>query len=189
MSVPIIIIVLVVVLALWLLATYNSLVRARLKVENQWSQIDVQLKMRADLIPNLVETVSGYTVHERETLNEVVEARTKYLSAGNPQETMQAAGELTGVLNRLFAVAENYPDLKANSNYMDLQGQLKEMETRIANYRQFYNDTVMRYNQMIQTVPQNIVASMFGFIRKEFFAAGETDRAVPKVDFTHKNNK
>lgn len=182
----IVLIVVVVLLVLWLLSTYNSLVKARLKVDNQWSQIDVQLKMRADLIPNLVETVSGYTDHERGTLNEVVAARTKYLAAGSPAEMMEASGELSGLLTRLFAVAESYPDLKANTNFMQLQNQLSDLEGKIANYRQFYNDTVMRYNQMTQTIPSNIVASLFGFKERDFLAVDEADRAVPKIDFKKK---
>ncbi len=162
---------------------YNDLVKTRLKVDNQWSQIDVQLKMRADLLPNLVETVKGYAAHEKATLDEVISARSRYLTAKTPEDMMNASGELSGVLSKLFALSEAYPDLKANQNFLDLQGRLADIEEKIANYRQFYNDTVMMYNQKIQTVPTNIVAALFSFKESSFWRADEADKALPKVKF------
>ena len=163
----------VIILAVWLVATYNSLVSKRLKVKNQWSQVDVQLKMRADLVPNLVNTVSGYAKHEQKTLDQAISARNRYV----------AANALSGVLNRLFALAESYPDLKANTNFLNLQEQLGQIENKIANYRQFYNDCVMMYNETIMRVPSNIVASLFHFQPETFFQIEEEDRNVPPVQF------
>lgn len=179
----IIIFVVLLVLVLFFISTYNSLVVKRNRVRNAWAQIDVQLKKRFDLIPNLVETVRGYAKHEAGTLEAVVKARNQYISAGNPEEMMKANTEMTGALSRLFALAENYPDLKANTNFMELQGELTKVEEKIAYARQFYNDTVMMFNNAIQVVPSNIIAGLFGFKEEPYFKADEAERQNVKVQF------
>jgi len=148
---------------------YNSLIRGRNRVDNAWSQIDVQLKRRYDLIPNLVETVKGYAAHERETLEAVVAARGAAMSAQTVQEHSQAENMLSGTLKSLFALAEAYPDLKANQNFLMLQEELAGTESKIAYARQFYNDSVMSYNTATQTFPSSVVAGMFGFKQREYF--------------------
>ena len=168
---------------LWLVSTYNSLVNLRNKVKDQWAQVDVLLKRRADLIPNIVETVKGYAGHEKETLEAVVNARNKAISATNQHDEMAANGELTQALGKLFALAESYPDLKANINFMDLQTNLKETEDKISFARQFYNDTVLTYQNKIEMFPSNIVASLFGFKAAEFFEATDAEKETPKVQF------
>ncbi len=173
----------VVILVLWVFATYNSLVSLRNRVQDAWSQIDVQLKRRFDLIPNLVETIKGYTKHESETLENVIKARNSYLSATLPEDQMKADGELTQAINKLFALTESYPDLKANTNFTDLQNQLNETENKIAMSRQFYNDIVMQYNNKVEMVPSNIVASIFKFQKQAFFEATEAERENVKVKF------
>jgi LemA protein len=166
---------------------YNGLVGKRINTENSWSQIDVQLKRRYDLIPNLVETVKGYAGHERETLEKVIAARNQAMNARGPEERAQAENVLTGTLKTLFAVSEAYPDLKANQNFMDLQEELKGTENRISFARQYYNDTVAQYNVGLQRFPSNLVANMFGFRQVEFFQldAGEAAevRKAPQVKF------
>lgn len=162
---------------------YNSLVLKRNKVNNQWSQVDVQLKRRIDLIPNLVESVKGYATHEKGTFEEVTEARTKFQNAQTPADKMNASGELSGLLSRLFAVAENYPDLKANVNFINLQEQLSETEDKISFARQFYNDTVMDYNNSVQMFPSSIFASVFGFKIADFFKDDEMPKSAPEVKF------
>ncbi|RLC65143.1 MAG: LemA family protein [Chloroflexi bacterium] len=182
-----IIIGVVVVLAITLFILYNSLVRLRNQVKNAWAQIDVQLKRRYDLIPNLVETAKGYMKHERETLEAVTKARNlaQQLSSAGAGERAKAEGELSSVLSRLLAVVENYPDLKANQNFLALQEELTSTENKISFSRQFYNDSVLRYNNQTQMVPSNIVASMFGFKPSEFFEVTLTaEREAPKVSFT-----
>ncbi len=179
----IIVIVVVVLLVLWVMGTYNSLVTLRNRVKDAWSQIDVQLKRRFDLIPNLVETVKGYTKHESETLENVVKARNTYLSASLPEEQMKADGELTKAINKLFALTESYPDLKANQNFQDLQKELQQTEDKVAMSRQFYNDIVMQYNNKVETVPSNIIASIFKFTKEAFFQALEEERENVKVKF------
>ncbi len=179
----IVVIVIVVLLVLWVIGTYNSLVSLRNRVKDAWSQIDVQLKRRFDLIPNLVETVKGYTKHESETLENVVKARNTYLSATLPEDQMKADGELTKAINKLFALTENYPDLKANTNFLDLQNELNETENKVAMSRQFYNDIVMQYNNKVEMVPSNIVAGMFKFTKETFFQANETERENVQVKF------
>ncbi len=168
----------------WFFGIYNGLVRLRNAVKNAWSQIDVQLKRRHDLIPNLVETVKGYAGHEKETLERVINARNLAMTATGPAEAGRAEGALSGALRSLFALSESYPDLKANQNFLALQEELTSTENRIAFARQAYNDTVMRFNNMIEVVPSNIVANMFNFQKAEFFEV-ETpeERAVPKVSF------
>ena len=179
----IIVIAVIVLIVLWLVGTYNSLVQLKNAVKDQWSQIDVHLKRRADLIPNVLETVKGYAGHEKETFEAVVNARNKAVSAGTKEEEIKANGELTGALSRLFALAEAYPDLKANTNFMDLQATLKETEDKIAFARQFYNDTVLKYKNKLEMFPTNFVASMFGFKPELFFEATGEEKEVPKVQF------
>lgn len=179
----IILIVVVVLLLLFVVGNYNKLVHARNKVENQFSQIDIQLKRRADLIPNLVETVKGYAKHEKETLEGVIEARNKAVSAGSVNEKIEANNELTGALNKLLAVAEAYPDLKANENFKDLQSNLKDTEDKITYARQFYNDSAMNFNNVVQMFPSNIIAGMFGFKKFDYFKIDEKDKETPKVEF------
>ncbi len=178
-----IILIVIVVIILWILVTYNSLVSLRNRVRDSWSQIDVQLKRRFDLIPNLVETVKGYAKHESKTLEDVVKARNTYLSASLPEDQMKADGELTKAINKLFALTESYPDLKANTNFTELQNELNETENKIAMSRQFYNDIVMQYNNKIEMVPSNIVASLFKFKKETFFEANETERQNVQVKF------
>ncbi len=179
----IIVIVVVLLLVFYIVGTYNGLVNLKNKVKDSWAQIDVLLKRRNDLIPNLVETVKGYASHEKTTLDAVVEARNKAVDATTPHEEMVAAGELTNALGRLFALSESYPDLKANTNFLDLQNNLKETEDKIAYARQFYNDAVMVYKNKLEMFPSNIVASIFKFKPEEFFEAPEADKEVPKVQF------
>ena len=167
----------VALIAIFFVSTYNGLVKLRNMVKDQWSQIDVLLKRRADLIPNLVETVKGYTKHESETLEAVINARNKAVSATGPEE------EMTGALNKLFALAESYPDLKANTNFLDLQNNLKDTEDKISYARQFYNDAVLKYKNKLEVFPSNIVASVFGFKPEPFFEATETERENVKVSF------
>ncbi len=179
----IILIVVIVVLILWIMSTYNSLISLRNRVKDQWAQIDVQLKRRFDLIPNLVETVKGYTAHESETLEAVIKARNTYVSATTPESQMQADGELTQAISKLFALTESYPDLKANTNFQHLQQELTETESKIASARQFYNDTVLKYNNKVEMVPGNIVASLFKFQKEAFFKADEKERENVQVKF------
>lgn len=179
----IVIAVIVVLLIIYFIATYNSLVDLRNKVKDSWSQIDVVLKNRNDLIPNLVETVKGYAKHEKTTLDAVITARNKAVNAKTNEEEMKAAGEVTQALGRLFALAENYPDLKANQNFMDLQNKLNEVEEKIRFARQFYNDTVLTYQNKLEMFPSNIVAKMFGFKPEAFFEATEEERKNVEVKF------
>ena len=179
----IVLIAIVVIILLWFIATYNTLIGLRNRTRDQWSQIEVQLKRRADLIPNLVETVKGYAKHEKSTFEEVVKARNTFSSASTKEEEIKASGELSGVLNRLFALAEAYPELKANENFVDLQENLKDSEEKISMMRQFYNDTVLTYNNKVQTIPSNIVANLCHFKEETFFRVEEKDREVPKVSF------
>lgn len=179
------IIILVVVAAVVLLAisTYNNLVVRRNRVKNAWAQIDVQLKKRFDLIPNLVETVKGYAKHEASTLEAVIKARNQYVSAATPEDMMKANATMSGALGRLFAVAESYPDLKANSNFTALQGELSGIEEKIGYARQFYNDTVLIYNNAIQVFPANLFAGVFGFREEPYFRADEAERQNVQVKF------
>ena len=162
---------------------YNNLVGLRNRVKNSYSQIDVQLKRRNDLIPNLVETVKGYAAHEKGVLEEVTKARTGVMNATGIEETSQADNQLTGALKTLFAVAENYPDLKANSNFQELQAELTETEDKISYARQFYNDVVLKYNNTCQQFPSSILAKIFGFKPEDFFEAPAEEKAVPEVEF------
>lgn len=173
----------VAVVVLYGMFAYNGLVTLRQRVQNGWSQIDVQLKRRFDLIPNLVETVKGYAGHEKEVFEKVTEARTRVSSAKGVDEQIQAQGVLGGALRGLLAVAENYPQLKANENFKELQLELSNTESKIAFSRQFYNDTVMKYVTVIQRFPSSIVASMFGFKPVAYFEAEEDSRGPVKVKF------
>jgi LemA protein len=171
------------VLVLLFIFINNSLVGKRNKVRNAWSQINVQLKRRFDLIPNLVETVKGYASHERGTFEEVTAARTKYMSAGTPADMMKANGELSQALGRLFAVAEAYPELKANTNFLELQSELTKTEDKISFTRQFYNDVVMEYNNSVQMFPSSFIASIMGFKEEPFFNVEESEKSAPQVKF------
>ena len=183
MVIGIIIVVVVVLLLLFLVLQYNGLVRLRNRVENAWSQIDVQLRRRYDLIPNLVETVKGYAAHERETLEAVVNARNAAIAAQAPGEQAASENILTGTLKSLFALAEAYPDLKANTNFLELQEELTSTEDRIAYARQYYNDSVLKYNNKLQTFPSNVVGSMFKFTENEYFSTDEGALGPVDVEF------
>jgi LemA protein len=179
----IIIVVVLVLLALYVIFSYNRLVGLRNRIENTWAQIDVQLKRRYDLIPNLVETVKGYASHERETLDAVIEARNAGMNAQGPHDQAEAENQITGALKSLFALSEAYPDLKANQNFAQLQEELTGTEGRIAYARQFYNDTVYRYNTKIQSFPSNILANTFRFSEREYFQADDESRGPTQVSF------
>ena len=177
------IIVVLVLLILYVIGTYNGLVSLRNKKDDQWSQIDVQLKRRADLIPNLVEIVKGYAKHESETLEKVIEARNTYMSAKTPEEEMKASGEITQALNKLLALSEAYPELKANQNFLGLQQDVSDTEDKISYARQFYNDSVLTYNNKVQMFPSNIIAGMFNFTKASFFEVSDSDKQAPKISF------
>ncbi len=173
----------VVLLGLYVVVAYNGLVKLRNRVENAWAQIDVQLKRRYDLIPNLVETVKGYAKHERGTFEAVTQARANAINASGPAEQAQAENMITGALKSLFAVAEAYPDLKANENFLALQEELTGTEGRISYARQYYNDSVLQLNTKIQTFPTAILANMFKFKEREYFEADDTSRGPVSVQF------
>ena len=179
----ILLIIIVAVIVLAFILIYNSLVVKRTRVENGWAQIDVQLKRRYDLIPNLVETVMGYAAHEKEVLEKVTELRSRAMGASNPKEAAETNNMLTATLKTLFAVAENYPQLKANENFMKLQEELTATENKIAFARQFYNDVVMDFNATIQKFPQVLIASMFSFTAREFFEAPAEEKESVRVKF------
>jgi len=174
---------LIVVAGLYLMFLYNGLVRLRNRIEAAWAQIDVQLRRRYDLIPNLVETVKGYASHERETLDSVTKARAAAESASGPADQAAKENVLTQSLRSLIAVSEAYPDLKANQNFLSLQEELTSTEDRIAYARQFYNDSVNKYDNKIESIPSNIIAGMFGFKGREYFKAEEGATEVPRVQF------
>ena len=183
MIVGIVVGVLVVLLILVFILSYNGLVRLRNRIDNAWSQIDVQLKRRYDLIPNLVETVKGYASHERQVLENVTQARANAINAQGPAQQADAENMLSGALKSLFAVAEAYPDLKANQNFLSLQEELTSTEDRVAYARQFYNDSVLSYNNKLQTFPRNVIAGMFNFEKREYFE-GEPEATGPvRVQF------
>lgn len=172
-----------ILIAIYVVVTHNNLVNLRNKVNNEWSQIDIQLKRRFDLIPNLVETVKGYAKHEKETLDSVIKARNSYISASLPEDQMKANGELTNAISKIFALSEAYPDLKANTNFQNLQTTLKETEDKISYSRQFYNDSVMKLNNKIEMFPSNLIASRFKFEKRDFFEAVESERENVQVKF------
>lgn len=184
MSITVIVVIaVIVVIVLALIGLYNNLVALRNRCDNAWAQVDVQLQRRLDLIGNLVETVKGYASHEKETLERVIAARNACMSAGTPEQRNQAENALTGTLKSLFAVSEAYPDLKANTNFLELQSQLTETEDKISYMRQSFNDTVMKYNTAIQTFPAVIFAGMFGFKERSSFDAAPEAETAPKVQF------
>ena len=176
-------IIIAVLVVLFVILTYNGLVKARMQTRESWSQIDVQLKRRNDLIPNLIETVKGYGHYEQETLEKVTQLRAQVASASSPAQAMQASDALSRQVSGIFAVAENYPDLKANSNYIKLQEELTNTENKISYARQLYNSVVSNFNVKLQTFPSNLIASIFGFKEAEFLETPEEEKAVPKVDF------
>jgi LemA protein len=179
----IVIVVIVVLIGLFFWLGYNGLVKRRNQVDNAWSQIDVQLKRRHDLIPNLVETVKGYAAHERGTFEAVTQARANAINAQSPAEQAQAENVLSGALKSLFAVAEAYPDLKANQNFLNLQEELTSAEDRVAYARQYYNDSVLSYNTQIQKFPTVLLAGMFNFEKREFYVAEPEATETPQVSF------
>ena len=182
----IIALIVIVLIVLWGVSAYNGLVTLRNRVKNGWAQIDVQLKQRADLIPNLVETVKGYAAHESQVFTQVTQARASALQAaqsGDVAQRIQAENQLSRAIMNLQAVAEAYPQLQANQNFLDLQAQLKALEEKIAYARQFYNDVVQKYNTKIETVPTNIIAGLFHFEQAAYFQVDEADRQAPQVKF------
>ena len=179
----IVILAVIVLPILFVIGLYNSLIRLKNEIDNSFAQIDVQLKRRNDLIPNLIETVKGYAKHEREVFDHVTKARTAVMNAQTVQDKANASNMLSNTLKSLFAVAENYPQLKANENFLQLQEELSGTENKIAYARQHYNDIVMEFNVRIQVFPNNLIAGPLGFSKKELFSTPESERAVPKVKF------
>ena len=179
-------IALIIILVFWVISIYNNLVKAKLKVDNAWSQIDVQLQRRFDLIPNFVETVKGYMTHEAETFEKIAALRTSWANSSSVGEKAKLDGELSGALKTIMAVSENYPELKANTNFSELSEELRNTENKISFSRQFYNDSVTMYNTKLELFPSNIIAGMFNFKARELFAA-ESDEARKnvKVDFNN----
>lgn len=175
-------IIIAIVIVLFLIYLYNSLIRLRMRVNNAWSQIDVQLKRRYDLIPNLIEAVKGYMKHEKSVLENVTKARASLIT-GTMQDKAKASNQITQALKSIFAVAESYPQLKANENFKQLQEELSGTESKIAYSRQFYNDSVMQYNEALQVFPKNIFAKLFGFTAREFFETKGKERENVKVQF------
>ena len=183
MTVLLVVLGLIILLVVFGVVLYNGLVRLRNRIEGAWAQIDVQLRRRYDLVPNLVETVKGYASHERETLEAVTRARNMALSAEGVQDQAKAENMLSGTLKSLFAVSEAYPDLKANQNFLQLQEELTATEGRIAYARQFFNDVVNKYNTKIQSFPAVIIARRMGFVEREYFEADEAARTAPEISF------
>ncbi len=179
----IILIAVAVLLLLYVIVTYNGLVKLRNRIQNAWAQIDVQLRRRYDLIPNLVETVKGYAAHEKGTFEAVTQARANAINAQGPADQARAENMITGALKSLFAVSEAYPDLKANQNFLALQEELTATEGRVAYARQFYNDSVLGYNNKLQQIPTVVFARMMNFTRREYFEADEAARTAPNVSF------
>ena len=179
----IIVIAIIVVIAIWVIGTYNSLVQLRNKVKNAFAQIDAQLQRRFDLIPNLVETVKGYAGHEKEVLENITASRSGYMNATSNEQKLEMNNQLTSTLKTLFAVSENYPDLKANTNFLKLQEELSETEDKVVYSRQFYNDAVTIYNNKIQMFPSNVIAGIFGFKEEALFDAVDAASQAPRVQF------
>lgn len=177
------IVVIIVLIIFYVISVYNNLVTLRNKVRDQKSQIDVELKRRFDLVPNVVETVKGYAKHEKDTLEGVIKARNSYVSASDLTGQLEADGELTKAISKLFALTESYPELKANQNFMNLQNELSEIEQKIVYARGFYNDSVLKLNNKIEMFPSNIIAGLFNFEREKFFEAREEERENVKVKF------
>jgi LemA protein len=183
MSTTIIVLAVVFVVLLYVMIAYNGLITLRNRVKEAWSDIDVQLKRRYDLIPNLVEVVKGYASHEKETFNKVIEARSKAMSATGVKEKGEAENALSGTLKSLFALSENYPELKASVNFLELQRELTDTEDKVQASRRFYNGNVLDFNTKLEMFPTNMIAQMFGFKISEFFVAEEGEKAAPKVSF------
>lgn len=183
MSPLLIIGIVVIAIAAFVWMTYNRFITLKTRIQEAWSQIDVQLKRRTDLIPNLLETVKGYAKHEKDLFENVTKARSALMTAHSPKESAQANNMMTEALGKLFAVAENYPQLKANENFMQLQKELSDTEDKVAYSRQYYNSSITDYNMMVQQFPSNLVARMFSFSEQEFFNITEKEREVPKVSF------
>ncbi len=184
LTILLIIIAVIVIIALWLVATYNGLIKLRNRTDEAWSDIDVQLKRRHDLIPNLIETVKGYAAHESATFQKVTEARNMAVDAKTPDEHAKAENMLSGTLKSLFAVAENYPELKANENFLKLQDELADTENKVQASRRFYNGNVRDFNTKLQIFPTNLIGNILGFKKYEFFEIeDETQKAVPEVKF------
>ncbi|MCX6763687.1 MAG: LemA family protein [Candidatus Moranbacteria bacterium] len=183
MNIGLILLIIIAVLVVWAIAIYNGLIRLKNRVDEAWSDIDVQLKRRYDLIPNLVNTVKGYASHEKEVFEKVTEARTKAMGAGTAQDKAQAENVLSGALKSLFAVAEAYPDLKANQNFLELQRELTDTEDKIQAARRFYNGNVRDFNIKIEVFPNNIFAGILNFTKREFFEANETEKNAIEVKF------
>ena len=183
MIVIVILVVLAVLIALYVISQYNALVKLRNGIENAWAQIDVQLRQRYDLIPNLIETVKGYASHEAETLENVIAARQRGVDASSPQQQAEAENMITGALGRLFALSEAYPDLKANESFLNLQEELSGIEGKIAYSRQYYNDSVTKYHNKIEAFPSNLIAGPFGFTKREYFEADDESRGPVQVEF------
>jgi len=183
MAIGTIIIIVLAVIVLWIIAVFNGLIRFKNRTNEAWSDIDVQLKRRHDLIPNLIEAVKGYAAHERQLFEKVTEARTRAISAQGIEEKGKAENILSGTLKSLFAVAENYPQLKANENFLQLQNELSDTENKIQAARRFYNSNARDLNIKIETFPSRIIAGMLGFKKREFFAAEEGEKEVPQVKF------
>lgn len=175
--------IIVLIIILYFIVTYNSLVKLRNRVRDQWAQIDVELKRRFDLIPNIVETVKGYAKHEGDTLKGIIEARNKFTVASTPEQEMEASNQLTSAFRQIFALSESYPDLKADTNFLGLQHNLEETENKISTARQFYNDTVLNLNNKVEMFPSNIIANMFGFKKETYFEVEEAQKEAPKVQF------
>ncbi len=183
MGIGLILIIIIIAIILWIIAIYNGLIRLKNRVDEAWSDIDVQLKRRYDLIPNLVNTVKGYATHERELFEKVTEARTRAMNAGTAADKAQAENVLSGTLKTLFAVSENYPDLKANQNFLELQRELTDTEDKIQAARRFYNGNVRDFNTKIEVFPNNIFAGILHFTKRDFFEAGEGEKEPVKVEF------
>ncbi len=170
-------------IVLYVIAQYNKLVKLKNNINNAFADVDVQMKLRFDLIENLVNTVKWYASHEKETLENLTQARTQFLSAGSQDDKLQADNMLSGALKSLFSVSENYPDLKANQNFLQLQNELSDIENKIAAARRYFNSSINEYNSSIESFPTNLIAGLFGFKYREFFATDEAEKAVPKVSF------
>ena len=177
------VLIIIAVIVAWIIVTYNNLVQSRNKVRNSFAQVDTQLQRRFDLIPNLVETVKGYALHENNVLEKITSARSGYMNAQTAGEKMEADNQLTSTLKTLFAVAENYPELKANTNFLHLQDELRATEDKVAFSRQFFNDSVTMYNNSLQLFPSNIIAKLFGFQEEGLFKTEDAARVAPKVQF------
>lgn len=183
MSIGLILLIIAAAVVVWLIAVYNGLIRLKNRVDEAWSDIDVQLKRRYDLIPNLVNTVKGYATHERELFEKVTEARARAMGAGTAQDKAQAENMLSNTLKSLFAVAEAYPDLKANQNFLELQKELTDTEDKIQAARRFYNGNVRDFNIKIQVFPNNLIAGILNFAKREFFETAEEQKEPVKVEF------